>query len=96
MALHEKFSTRDDFVIIGISLDGEEKAFRKFVEEKKIPWPQVFGDAGGAQDAADRYGVQALPALFVIDPDGKVVGRDWHGAQLVKKVQQVLEDNDSR
>ncbi len=94
LALYEKFSKREDFVIIGISLDGDEKAFREFVAEKKLPWPQVYGDAGGAQNAADRYGVEALPALFVIDPQGKIVGRDWHGAQLVKKVQQVLEDND--
>lgn len=94
LALYEKFSKRDDFFIIGISLDGNEKAFRDFVAEKKLPWSQVFGDAGGAQDAADRYGVEALPALFVIDPEGKIVGRDWHGARLVKKVQQVLEDND--
>ncbi|MFQ5472959.1 MAG: TlpA family protein disulfide reductase, partial [Dehalococcoidia bacterium] len=94
-AVYEKFSKRDDFVLISVSLDDDEEALRAFIAKRKLNWHHVFGESGGAQKAAHRYGVEGLPSLFVIGPDGKIIGRDWYGPELVKKIEQVLEDHDT-
>ncbi len=95
VAIYEKYGVRKDFVMISVSLDGDEKALREVVKEGKMRWHQVFGDAGGAQKAADRYGVSALPSIFLIDPQGKLVGMDMHGAKLVERIEQTLNAKDS-
>ena len=94
VAVNEKFGARKDFVMISVSLDGDEKTLRDFVKERKMKWHNVFGDAGGAQKAAERYGVGALPSVFLIASDGKIVGLDLHADGLLEKVEQVLKRND--
>jgi peroxiredoxin len=95
LEVYDKFGKRKDLVIIGVSLDLDEKVLRDFLKKRKMPWYHVYGQAGGAQTAADRYGVNALPAVFVIGPDGKIVAIGLRGKEIVNKVKQVLEDNDS-
>lgn len=95
VAVYEKYGVRKNFVMISVSLDGDEKALREVVQEQKMRWHQVFGDAGGAHKAADRYGVSAMPSVFLIGPEGKLVGMDIHGAELVERIEQTLNAKDS-
>jgi peroxiredoxin len=92
--VHERFGRRKDFVIITVSLDSDEEALRGFLEKHEMPWYHVFGEAGGAQTAAERFGVNAIPAAFIIEPTGKVVASGVRGADIVRKVERVLQDND--
>jgi hypothetical protein len=39
---------------------------------------------------AKMYGVQAIPATFILDSSGKIVARDLRGAALKAKVQELL------
>jgi thiol-disulfide isomerase/thioredoxin len=73
-ALYETISGDERFVMIGISLDdaGSEEMLGKFVAKREMPW--LHGLSGDWQsDTARTYGVQAIPALLLIGPDGKVV-----------------------
>ena len=92
--VHERFGRRKDFVIITVSLDSDEEVLRGFLEKHEMPWHHVFGEAGGAQTAAERFGVNAIPAAFIIEPTGKVVASGVRGADIVRKVERVLQDND--
>jgi thiol-disulfide isomerase/thioredoxin len=57
---------------IGISLDDSKEALQKFVRDNNLPWPQVF--SGLPRDPlAAHYGVFAIPSVWVIGPDGRVV-----------------------
>ena len=94
LAIHKKHAGREDFVMISVSLDGDEKALRDFVKKWKMTWHQVFGEAGGAQTAAKRYGVDGVPALFLIGPNGKLIAAGPSGEAMKKKVEQVLKDSD--
>lgn len=92
--VYEKFGARKDFVIIGISLDGDENALRSFLKRKKMKWTQVMGDENGTASAMKRYGVQGIPAMFLIDPLGKIRGVNVPGSLLKKKVKRLLDDYD--
>ena len=92
LKVHERFGGRGDFVMISVSLDWDEKLLRKFVEEHKMTWHQVFGETSGAQAAADRYGVGAIPAVFLTGPDGKLIASDLLGEGIVSSVEDALKD----
>lgn len=90
-----KLGGRKDFMIVSVSLDDDERALRGFIKKRKMDWRHVFGEAGGAQKAAKAFGVIGIPSMFLIGPEGAVVGTDIGGPELVKRVEKALKDNES-
>ena len=86
---------RGDFLLISISLDRTEQVIRGFLEQTHMPWLHVFGQAGGANAAADAFGVHAIPATFLIGPDGKVLGVNLRGPELGRKLLDILPERPS-
>ena len=91
LALHQALGSRKDFALLGVSLDSDEKALRKFISDKKVAWPQVFGEPGGANRLANQYGVSGIPCTYLIGPDGKIVAVDLGGKSLTDDVRKLLE-----
>ncbi len=91
------FGSREDFLMVGISLDAglSEKKFRQFVDEKKMTWPQVFGDESGAQPAAETCGVEYLPQIIVIGRDGKLLPGHLGGRRLKSDIERILAESKS-
>ena len=93
IAIHEKYATRKDLVIIGISRDFELEAVVDYLKSNpKIAWPQVFGEKGGVPKACDVFGVSSIPELFIIGPDGKVVDAHLRGPQITARVESLMKD----
>jgi peroxiredoxin len=57
----------DKVVLISISVDSDDAAWRKFVADKKMMWLQ-YRDADGRMQHS--YGVHSFPTYMVIDGDG--------------------------
>ncbi|MCC7294179.1 MAG: carboxypeptidase regulatory-like domain-containing protein [Phycisphaerales bacterium] len=89
--VRESFATREDFVMISISLDRDENALTKFAGERKMTWHHVFGEKGNADATAEKFGVYAIPALFLIDREGKIIATDLRGPDIQKKVTEALD-----
>src|SRR4051812_4003078 len=70
------------FAILGINLDARHEAagevgkslplVRKFLAEHEAAWTNLL-DAEGAGDFARAYGVEEIPANFLVGRDGKIV-----------------------
>jgi peroxiredoxin len=79
------------FVVISISSDTDESAWKTFIQKNNMTWPQ-YRDAGGALSRA--YSVSSIPHYFSIDTDGVLQsvkvgsGADVEGDvnRLLKKV----------
>jgi len=88
--VHQRFGSHERFAMLSLSVDAEKEAPRKFVAEKELSWQQGFlgeWSEGGIQDA---YHVEAIPATFLIGPDGKLVARDLRGEAISAAVTQAL------
>ena len=79
------------FEIIGISLDQDEKKLKAFIEEKKMTWAQYFDGKGWANKLAGKYGVNSIPATYLLDGEGKIIGKNLRGEALEKAVAKALE-----
>ncbi|MCA9249600.1 MAG: carboxypeptidase regulatory-like domain-containing protein [Phycisphaerales bacterium] len=91
--MQKTFADRKDLVIISVSLDTDEAKLKSFVEERKMKWHHVFGDAGGANKTADAYGVVAIPSMFVIDPEGKVAASAGSADAVKSAVTKLLNSD---
>ena len=92
-AVAEQFGPRTDFILLGISLDYDEPSLRQALTKHKVTWAQVFGEAGGAYKLATAYGVEAIPALILIDAEGKLLQTDLRGKQITEAVSKALSED---
>jgi thiol-disulfide isomerase/thioredoxin len=63
--------------IIGVSLDepkedGGLDKLKEFVARNGIEWPQYYQGKGWESEFSSAWGVTAIPALFVVDREGKL------------------------
>ena len=89
IAAYSKYHDKG-FEIVGISLDETEDKLKKFVAEKKMPWQQYFDGKGWESDLGRKYGVNSIPATYLLDRDGKIVAKDLRGPALEKQLEQLL------
>ncbi len=83
---HEK-----GFEILGISLDQSEASFEGYIEEQGITWPQIFDGKGWKSSVGQRYGINSIPATFLIDRKGTIRYRDLRGDKLREAVRELIE-----
>jgi thiol-disulfide isomerase/thioredoxin len=62
----------DKFTVITINLDAETSEMQRFLD--KIPATfDIYQDASGS--IAEKFQLEAMPTSYLIDADGKVVGK---------------------
>ncbi|WP_411895606.1 redoxin domain-containing protein [Winogradskyella sp. A2] len=87
----------DGLEIIGVSLDGTSRqqnpkqAWLDAIEKDKLTWTQVSHLKYFNDPVARLYDVNAIPATYILDKDGKIVAKNLRGRQLESKVQQLLK-----
>ena len=82
------------FNILGVSMDvaSTRKAWPKAILDDGLSWTQVCDFTGMLNNAvAKSYQVMAIPQNFIIGPDGRIVARDLHGADLEKKLSEIYK-----
>ena len=82
LKLYKKYHT-DGFEVVSISADTSEAAWKKALDEEKLPW---YNDRDGQQGICNLYKVQYYPTIYLLDADGKVVAKDIRGEELAAKL----------
>ncbi|WP_118194376.1 TlpA disulfide reductase family protein [Albibacterium indicum] len=77
------------FTVLGVSLDRDRDAWLKAIKDDKLEWTQISDLKMWDSEAGQLYNISAIPASFMIDPDGKIVGKNLRGPAL----RQFLEEN---
>ncbi len=89
VAAYEKYKEQG-FEVIGISLDEEKAAVESFVKEHKMAWPQYFDGKGWQNELAQHFGIQGIPATFLVGKGGKIVASNLRGPALGEAVEKAL------
>jgi thiol-disulfide isomerase/thioredoxin len=84
---------------IGVSLDetreeGGLDKLKKFVEEQEIAWPQYYQGKGWNSEFSTSWGIDAIPAVFIIDTEGKLFSVKARG-KLEEMIPMLLEKKKS-
>lgn len=76
--------------IVGVSLDKEAAAWKEAIAKDGLTWTQVSNLKFWEEPIAAQYGVQSIPATFILDASGKVVAQDLRGPELRAKILELL------
>jgi thiol-disulfide isomerase/thioredoxin len=81
--LYSKYHGQD-VEFIGVSLDepkedGGLDKLKEFVARNGITWPQYYQGKGWESEFSSAWGVDAIPAVFVVDQQGKLASINARG-----------------
>ncbi|MEK0447977.1 MAG: hypothetical protein RL088_245 [Verrucomicrobiota bacterium] len=79
------------FEIVGISLDEEKADLEKIIKRRKIAWPQYFDGKGWDNKIAKRFGITAIPTMWLVNKKGMVVDMNVRG-DLKAKIEKLLAE----
>ena len=79
--------------IISISLDSEtqKSAWIKAIEKDQLNWYNISNLKSWNDPIAQLYGVNSIPATFIIDKDGVLIDKRLRGSQLDNKIKKLLD-----
>ncbi len=78
------------FEVIGVSLDDDLDAARRFVTEHQVRWPNVASGQGMLDPVAEQYSVQTIPTSYLLGRDGKILARGLSGDAIGSGVARAL------
>jgi len=89
--LWQKFK-QEDFVILAVDLRERKEKINSFVKTNGYTFPVLLDSMGAV---ANTYGIRAIPTTYLLDPEGRIVGkalgaRDWASADAFKLIEQLL------
>jgi len=78
------------FEVIGVSLDQDKEALTKFIKENQMTWPQYFDGKGWQNEVSTKYGVNSIPASYLLDKEGKIIASELRGEELEAAVAKAV------
>lgn len=93
VAAYQAFKDKN-FTVLGVSLDrpGAKDAWLKAINDDGLQdWPHVSELKWWQSDVVELYGIQGIPANFLLDPDGRIIAKNLRGADLHTALADLLD-----
>ena len=76
------------FDVVGVSVDQDETAWLKAVEDDQLPWTQV---RDAENKVSEDYLIYYIPSNFLFDQEGTMVAKGLRGDDLTAKLSELLK-----
>lgn len=80
-----------NFTVFGVSLDESKEAWEQAIQKDGLTWTHASDLQSWNNAAAALYGVQSIPANFLIDPQGNVIAQDLRGEELLQTLRKLVK-----
>jgi peroxiredoxin len=87
---HNEFKDKN-FTVFGVSLDQNKDAWLQAIQQDSLTWTHASDLKFWSNEAAALYGVQGIPANFLIDPQGNIVAQDLHGEEIIRTLRKLVK-----
>jgi hypothetical protein len=76
--------------MVGLNLDETAEAARSVVKAQGYDWTQCWLDAAQRAQLTADFDVKTLPALFLLDKEGRLIAKELEGERLPRTVKRTL------
>lgn len=76
--------------VVGVSLDRKSEDWLKAIEDDGLAWNHISNLEYFNDPIAKEYGINAIPAAFLLDENGVIIAKDLRGPALEQKVAELL------
>ncbi len=88
--MYDKYKSKG-FAIYSVSLDKDKESWVRAIRNDRLTWTHVSDLKYWQSEAAQKYGVQGIPATFLLDKDGKIIAKNLRGPALEQKLEEILK-----
>jgi len=96
LTFYEKYHDQG-FEVVGVNLDNDRAQANRIVEEWRMKWPSIFNenlDADGwDHPVANKYAINSLPRMILVDKQGTVVHMNARGEILGEELKKLLGES---
>lgn len=86
-----KLYNRQGLEIYQVNVDASEELWRDAVSFDDLPWISVRDFENGVSKTARLFNVKTLPANYLINPEGEIVGKNLFGKSMQIKLSQIFD-----
>jgi peroxiredoxin len=79
-----------NFEVLGVSLDRTRDAWLKAIEQDGLPWVHISDLKFWNSAVTKPYQLNAIPASYLIDPEGRIIGKNLRGPLLEAKLKEIF------
>ena len=76
------------FEILGVSIDKDKSKWSKSVEQKKLPWKNVWTTDAGAK-VSSLYNFSSIPYFVLLNKKGEIIAEGFS----IRKLEGLLKEN---
>ncbi len=88
--LYEKYNAKG-LEVVGVDVWETPEQAQEYLNENPLPWNIML--TGEGSEITDKYGINGIPCIILIDPEGKIVARDLFEEELVNTVSEAMGDH---
>ncbi|PKQ65899.1 hypothetical protein BZG02_02535 [Labilibaculum filiforme] len=88
--VYDKFNKKG-LEIYQVSVDQDEKLWTRAIEQDQLNWTNVCDLKTGSVNATRLYNIQQVPANYLLDQKGEIVGKNLFGLALEEKIAQYVK-----
>jgi len=85
--LYQKHKS-NDFLVLGVSLDSKEASWINAIKKDRMTYPHVIDTENWNSQIVEAYGVENLPASFLINKNGEIVALNPTFEQIEQEMMQ--------
>ena len=89
MEAFNKYKNKN-FTVLGVSLDKGKPEWIEAIKADGLNWIHVSDLKYWSNAVAQQFQIQSIPQNFLIDPQGRIVGKNLRGASLEMKLEKIL------
>ena len=78
------------FEVYSVSLDNSADRWKQAIIQDKLTWTHVSDLKGWKSSAAALYEVSGIPKTFLLDKNGRIIGKDLRGPALEMKLGEIF------
>lgn len=75
---------------LSVSVDGDQKAWTKAMEQEGMSWPQILATKSG-KEVMRQYQFSGIPFIILLDREGKIMYKHLRGEKVEKAIEELLK-----
>lgn len=88
--LYNKYKSKG-FEVLAVSIDSKRSEWKKASKYFKLPYTSLLDPNGWNAKVIGTYGINGIPATFLLNKEGRIVAIDEEGPALEAAIKQWLE-----
>lgn len=90
VAAYNKYKNKG-FIVLSISQDRDLAKWKQAIQQDGLTWTTHFADQFTGNIASSTYDIQYIPKTYLLDKNGKIVGKDLRGAALDVELEKLFK-----